>query len=148
MKKILFLLATAGSILLYGACEKSETGSGTLNLSITDAPIDSAGVRGVYIAINRIEYHSAAEGWVDLDTFATPLSFNLLELTRGTAELLGSYELPTGTYSQIRFHLDHHSSGSQQSGRKHKRYCKWVRYGRQHCGVCLRSRYVHRGRSG
>src|SRR5690554_972688 len=106
MKKILFLLATAGSILLYGACEKSETGSGTLNLSITDAPIDSAGVTGVYIAINRIEYHSAAEGWVDLDTFATPLSFNLLELTRGTAELLGSYELPTGTYSQIRFHLD------------------------------------------
>lgn len=109
MKKILFLLATAGSMLLFGACEKSETGSGTLNLSITDAPTDSAGVRGVYIAINRIEYHSAAEGWVD---------------------------------------LDHHSSGSQQSGRKHKRYCKWVRYGRQHCGVCLRSRYVHRGRSG
>ncbi len=106
MKKMLFLLAIASSVLLYASCEKSENGSGTLNLSITDAPIDSAGVSGVYIAINRIEYHNSTEGWVNLDTFSPPLSLNLLELNRGTAELLGSYELPAGTYSQIRFHLD------------------------------------------
>lgn len=69
MKKMLFLLAIASSVLLYASCENSENGSGTLNLSITVSPIDSAGVSGVYIAINRIEYHSSTEGWMNLDTF-------------------------------------------------------------------------------
>jgi hypothetical protein len=106
MKRILYFISIATFLLIYGSCEKSETGTGTLNLSITDAPIDTDGIESVYITITGIQYHTISKGWVTVDEFEGPKMYNLLDLTRGTSDLLGSFELSSGTYTQIRFLLD------------------------------------------
>lgn len=107
MKRALYFLAIALTLIVYGACEKNDSisGKGTLNLSITDAPIDTDGITGVYITIIGIQYHNNS-GWVTVEDFEGPKTYNLLDLTRGTSDLLGSFELSAGTFNQIRFLLD------------------------------------------
>lgn len=86
--------------------------SGTMSLSLTDAPIDGDNVSGVYITITEIQYNRAADGngddgsWVTMEEFNGPAEYNLLDLTGGESELLGNLVLPAGQYNQIRFMLD------------------------------------------
>jgi len=105
MKKMLFILAAITLPLFFISCEE-QTGSGTVILSITDSPIDSSTVSGVYITINEIEVHTSDSGWLTMEDFEGPRTFNLLELTRGETNLLGSLELEEGNYTQIRFMVD------------------------------------------
>ncbi len=91
-------------LLLFSACD-TGTGSGVMEVSITDAPVLADDVRGVYITVVGIEYHATEDGWVTMEDFEGPKTFNLLALTRGDSELLGEIVLPSGTYSQIRFML-------------------------------------------
>jgi hypothetical protein len=106
MSRAFYFIFIASFLLIYGACEKNETGTGSLNLSITDAPIDNEGITAVFITVTGIEYHSNNKGWVKFEEFETPKKYNLLDLTRGTSDLLGSFKLTAGTYTQIRFILD------------------------------------------
>jgi hypothetical protein len=105
MKKMLFILATAVIPLFFSSCEK-ESGSGTLVLSITDAPVDSSDITGVYITINEIQVHTSDGDWMVMESYEGPQTFNLLDLTRGETNLLGNLELEGGNYTQIRFMLN------------------------------------------
>ena len=88
--------------------------TGTLRLNLSDAPIDTANVTGVYIKINEIQYHlkDGNDEWITLEEFEGPQTHNLLELTGGNFALLGEFELPAGQYTQIRFMLDIPEHGS------------------------------------
>lgn len=105
MKKRLFFVAVIALTMLYTSCQK-ETSTGTLKLSLTDSPIDSSTVSGVFITITGIEVHSSDDGWKPLESFEGPQVYNLLDLTRGESTLLGSISLTGGNYTQIRFMVD------------------------------------------
>jgi hypothetical protein len=86
---------------------KSEQASetGTLKLSLTDAPPDAKNITGVYITIDGIQYHLGSQ-WITCEEFEGPQIYELLELTGGNSTLLGEFTLPVGNYTQIRFLLD------------------------------------------
>lgn len=79
--------------------------TGTLELSLTDAPPDAKNITGVYITINEIQYHLGNQ-WITCEEFEGPQIYELLELTGGNSALLGEFVLPVGNYTQIRFMLD------------------------------------------
>jgi len=85
--------------------------TGTLNLSLTDAPPDAKNVTGVYITINEIQCHLGNQ-WITCEEFEGPQIYDLLELTGGNSALLGEFTLPVGNYTQIRFILDIPEMGS------------------------------------
>ncbi len=112
MKKLFsLLLIPVVALFIYTGCEK-DGNTGTVNLSITDAPIDDANVAGIWLTINEIQYHMSDGEWYTFEGFEGPRDFNLLELTNGVAELLGSFEMEAGTYTQLRFMLDAPEMGS------------------------------------
>jgi len=98
---ILAVLAASG----VSCGEAPGTGTGTLELYLSDAPIDAENVTGVYITINEIQYH-VGEQWITCEEFVGNQTYNLLELTGGNFTLLGDLTLPGGHYTQIRFILD------------------------------------------
>jgi hypothetical protein len=106
MKRLFIILAVVLPFFIFTACEKDNGTKGTLNLSITDSPIDTDGISGVFITVSEIHYHTNENNWKVFEDYAGPKSFNLLELQRGESELLGSFELESGTFTQIRFILD------------------------------------------
>ena len=106
MKNIFGLMLIAFILIAFPACDESERGKGTLNLAITDAPIDTDGISGVFITVVGLQYHSSADGWVAIEDFEGPITYDLLALTRGEFEMLGNFELNAGHYSQLRFILD------------------------------------------
>jgi hypothetical protein len=79
--------------------------TGTLELYLSDAPLDAENVTGVYITIDEIQYHLGNQ-WITCEEFAGNQTYNLLELTGGNSTLLGEFTLPAGNYTQIRFMLD------------------------------------------
>lgn len=89
----------------FTSCNK-DSENGTVRLSITDAPIDSDDIVGVYITITDIQYNLNGNQWASFADFEGPQLFNLLDLTRGATELLGNLEMEAGTYTQLRFILD------------------------------------------
>ncbi|MGM0509140.1 MAG: DUF4382 domain-containing protein [Fusobacteriota bacterium] len=108
-KVIMTILITLSFIFVVGCFGESdsddETSTGTISLSLTDAPIaDAAGVEGVYITIDSIEYELNGK-WVTSDGFEGPQTFNLLELTGGNVAPLGDTTIEAGEVSQIRFML-------------------------------------------
>jgi len=85
--------------------------TGTLGLSLTDAPPDAKNITGVYITINEIQCHLGNQ-WITCEEFEGPQIYDLLELTGGNSTLLGEFALPAGNYTQIRFILDIPEMGS------------------------------------
>ena len=74
---------------------------GNLSVSITDAPVDQAGVTGAFITVTEVK--------VDGKTFSGfqgPKTFNLLELQNGTPLNLGKQEVAANTYSTLTLVLD------------------------------------------
>ncbi len=82
--------------------------SGTLRLSLTDAP--ACGYDSVFVTVEKVRIHrssTAAEsdaGWSEV-VLATPQRVDLLTLTNGTLLPLGQTLLPAGTYTQMRLVL-------------------------------------------
>ncbi|WP_010664171.1 DUF4382 domain-containing protein [Marinilabilia salmonicolor] len=108
MKKLIFLTIGLITPFLFLSCNEdgnSTSGTGTLKLSITDAPVDTDGITAVNIAVKEVQYHVEGEEWKSFEGFE-PDTFNLLELTGGESELLGQFELGSGNYTQLRFILD------------------------------------------
>ncbi|MDM5263237.1 DUF4382 domain-containing protein [Sulfurovum sp. XTW-4] len=82
----------------------SSTPTGTLSLSMTDAPPKLEGnVTAVNIAVIGIEYNYEGN-WVNAEEFE-PKTFNLLDLQNGKSLHLGDLVLPAGHYKEIRFKL-------------------------------------------
>jgi hypothetical protein len=106
MKKILFPVVIIVALLAAsGAGCGGASGTGTLELYLSDAPTDAENITGVYITINEIQYHMDDQ-WITCEEFEGPKTYNLLELTDGNSTLLGELVLPGGHYNQIRFMLD------------------------------------------
>ena len=98
------LLAACGG----GGSDAPGTGTGTLRLSLTDAP--ACGYDQVFVTVEKVRVHqssSAADndsGWSEV-VLATPQRVDLLTLNNGTLMPLGQTELPAGSYTQMRLVL-------------------------------------------
>jgi hypothetical protein len=103
-------MSAAGLIAGCGGGSSDSTAApGTLGVSMTDAP--SCGYDAVNVTVRAVRVHQSGNagendgGWSTI-TLATPKKINLLDLTNGVLEELGTTSLPAGHYNQIRLLLD------------------------------------------
>jgi hypothetical protein len=91
-----------------GISGTGATPSGTMRLSITDAP--ACGYDAVHLTIEKVRVHMAATagdtdaGWSEV-VLAPAKRVDLLTLTNGVLEELGQTVLPSGKYTQMRLIL-------------------------------------------
>ncbi len=96
-------------------------GMGTVRASLTDAP--ACGYDEVNVTVNKVRINKSATaldtegGWTDI-TLAAPVKVNLLKLTNGLIEPLGTAPLAAGTYNQIRLVLDANSADNMANSVK------------------------------
>jgi FlaG/FlaF family flagellin (archaellin) len=90
------------------ACGGDGPATGTMSLSLTDAP--ACGYDNAWVTVTEVHVHQrtgAGEndgGWQKL-VLPAPLRVDLLELTNGHRHELGQLELPAGRYEQLRLVL-------------------------------------------
>lgn len=100
-----------GFSILFTGCgtDSGGSGMGTMTVEMGDAPIDSADAVNVFIERVEVNRDGESNGWTTLNE--PQQSYDLLELTNGATEVIGTAELDAGTYSQIRLILsqDGHS---------------------------------------
>lgn len=110
----------AFSVTLVG-CDGtgSSGGTGTLEVMLHDAP---ANYEEVNVFIERVEVNNAEDdtGWVEINS--PQQIYNLLELTNGAMEVLGSAELEAGTYNQIRLILSSDGHSVVVDGQEHSMF--------------------------
>jgi hypothetical protein len=86
----------------------SQSGNGTLKVSLTDAP--SGSYDAVNVTVSKVRVHQSASatendaGWTDI-TLSPARKINLLNLTNGALEELGETPLAVGHYTQLRLVL-------------------------------------------
>lgn len=101
-----FVLLLSVAVFFTGCDGLLDTGSesetGSMEVMLHDAPAD---YEEVNVFIERVEVNNIEEdtGWVEIG--APQQTFDLLELTNGAMAHLGTAELETGTYEQIRLIL-------------------------------------------
>ena len=101
---MLFVLATAFTLSACdGVMGTSSEGSARLNVRLIDAPFPFDLVDSVVVTISSVEV-IGDEGRVTIADDET--SFNLLDLRNGVSALLGSVDVPAGTYSEARLTVD------------------------------------------
>lgn len=101
-----FFLAVVGA-MAFGSC--SAGGGTTVQFDITDAPVASDSIKEVYVAFSALDINESTSagddgsGWTSIPIDASR-EYELLSLTNGLSEALGSIELTGGTrINQIRF---------------------------------------------
>ena len=120
LKPLTLLLAlTLISFIGFTACNSGGTKTGQMSVSMTDAPADyeevNINIESVLVKRDDEDDDDSdnegddSDGNDDEDEFITilddPITVNLLNLRNGNTVSLGSTELETGEYSQIRFIL-------------------------------------------
>ena len=131
MRRLLFLLhflACLSIFLLISACNQSSggtrhpSGTATLDVRLTDAPIDLSNVQSVNVTLTGVVVYPEEDD-VEFDVpelgkdleqktqshpttlLSHPATFDLLTLTGGVSTLLASGEVPAGDYSRIRLEI-------------------------------------------
>lgn len=106
---ILLMTALAAATTLLAACGGGgNTATGTLRLSLTDAP--ACGYESVFVTVDKVRVHQSSSagdndaGWSEV-VLAAPQRIDLLTLNNGALLPLGQTELPAGTYTQMRLVL-------------------------------------------
>jgi hypothetical protein len=104
--RVLFALIL-GALLSIGCGGGGGGNTGTLSLRITDAPFPSTEcLAHAWIQVTGVEVQSET-GWIEIPLAAGATGqFDLLDLVGGLDAQLAVGELPTGTYHQIRLHLE------------------------------------------
>lgn len=105
-----FLLLPLAAAALLAACGggSDSPATGTMRLSLTDAP--ACGYDRAFVTVEKVRVHqssSAGEaeaGWSEV-VLATPQRVDLLTLSNGVLLPLGQTELTAGTYTQLRLVL-------------------------------------------
>ena len=97
---IVLVVLVGGYFYFAGRAAPAE-GEGTVYFTISDAAADIRNVSEVAMTVNKVELHSASEGWVTVSS--APRTFNLLALkASGKAELAGEANVAAGAYDQVR----------------------------------------------
>lgn len=106
--------------IIFISCDNAGTGAsgdtGTMEVQLHDAPTN---YEEVNVFIESVEINNSEEdnGW---EEFSSPQqTYDLLELTNGATEVLGSKELPAGTYEQIRLILSSDGHSVVVDGQEH-----------------------------
>lgn len=98
------LAAMSVAALALAGCNTGSSGSGSMSLDVTDAPIDSA--EKVNVVFNGVDIRAASGTLVEI-TYDEPRTINLLDLQGGTtASLLDDETLTAGDYEWIRLRVD------------------------------------------
>lgn len=99
-------------LLLNGCGSGSSTTaatepSGTVALSLTDAPADNEAISGVYITFDSLHYQYADsnDSWQEVN-LTESRTINLLALQDGNTTLLNQVDLPAGEIAHVRFMID------------------------------------------
>ena len=115
--KLIGIVLSLTMITLISGCGGGDTSTtantGTVALSLTDAPTDDENIKGVFVTFTALRYQYADtnesnesdEGWQDVDLNESR-TINLLDLQDGNTTLLNRVELPAGEISHVRFVLD------------------------------------------
>lgn len=94
--------------LAFTACEKDDSGSGNSNeetsnakISMTDAPVDNAEVKSVFVTVTEIRLDGET-----YDGFKGKKTFDIYAMQNGKTELLFDGDLKNRTYSMMEIDLD------------------------------------------
>ena len=106
------LLAVGIALVLSCSSDITGSGGGSLQVYITDAPIDLTGVSAVNVTFTGMvlyqddEEDGEEDGGMDLEinpvVLANEGTINLLDFQNGAVILVGSADIPVGTYKKIR----------------------------------------------
>jgi len=108
-------IAAASLLAACGGGGSDSSATGTLRLSLTDAP--ACGYDNVFVTVEKVRVHKSGSatdsdaGWSEV-VLATPRRIDLLTLTNGTLMPLGQTELPAGSYTQMRLVLSPNSAAA------------------------------------
>lgn len=100
------VLASLGAAALVAACGGGSSDTGTLQMSLTDAP--ACGYDHVWVDVQKLRINQSATatdtdaGWTDITVNGR---YDLLTLTNGLLQTLGQVPLQTGHYTQMRLVL-------------------------------------------
>ena len=101
-----------------GSGEAGGAGSGTLGVSLTDAP--ACGFDAVNVTVTQVRAHQSNAafdsdgGWSEI-TLSPARKINLLDLTNGELDFLGETAVPAGHYTQLRLMLAANTGSSPVS---------------------------------
>src|SRR5512133_2557539 len=111
-KPLAWLMATLLTVFVAacgGGGGDAAPGTGTLGVSLTDAP--ACGYDKVFVTVTNVRVHQSSTasdtdaGWTDLPG-NFPLKIDLLSLNNGALKALGEAPLAAGHYTQLRLVLD------------------------------------------
>jgi hypothetical protein len=106
------LVACGGSDGGTTGTTPNAAGMGSVRVSLTDAPrckVGNEDLDKVFVTVEQVRINMSSDdgvstGWYEIDV-RPARKINLLDLTNGRLEELGTVPLPAGTYSQVRLVL-------------------------------------------